>query len=92
LIELKSVGQMARAIERARKLRPFVRVRGFRWYEVASADGTRTYTLHFYRTPEGRRLADCTCKGHEAGYVCWHVAAAAAVHTGIAAMRQVVLP
>ena len=87
MIELRSREQMARAIERAKKLRPFVRVRGFRWYEVQSADGRQTYTLHFYNNG-GQRLAECTCKGHERGYVCYHVAAAVAVHIGIAAMRR----
>ena len=87
MIELRSREQMKRAIERARKMKPFVRVRGFRWYEVKSSDGNQVYTLHFYHE-NGRRLAECTCKGHERGYVCWHLAAAASVHIGLARMRQ----
>jgi hypothetical protein len=87
MIELRSREQMARAIAKARKVRPFVRVRGFRWYEVASADGSQTYTIHFYK--EGsRRFGKCNCKGGEKGLVCYHLAGAAAVHIGIASMRH----
>jgi hypothetical protein len=86
MIELRSREQMNRAIERARKLKPFVKVRGFRWYEVRSTSSNEVYTLHFYKDGK-RRLAECTCKGHERGFVCYHVAAASAVHIGIASMR-----
>jgi hypothetical protein len=74
-------------IERARQLKPFVRVRGFRWYEVKSSDGRQVYTLHFYHA-NGRRLAECTCKGHERGFLCYHIAGAAAVHVALARLRQ----
>jgi hypothetical protein len=87
MIELKSAEQMKRAITKAKKIRPFVRVIGFRWYEVASADGRQTYTIHF-RKQDGRRLGECNCKGGQKGLVCYHLAASAAVHIGIAAMRQ----
>ncbi len=87
MIELKSKEQMAKAIKRARQLRPFVRVRGFRWYEVKSTSTNEIYTLHFYKDGK-RRLAECTCKGNQRGYVCLHIAAAAAVHIGIASMRK----
>ncbi len=87
MIELKSREQMRNAIKKAYTLRPFVRVRGFRWYEVKSADGTQTYTLHFYKQ-NGRRFGECNCKGGESGRVCYHLAAGAAVHLGIAKMRQ----
>jgi hypothetical protein len=87
VIELRNRRQMQNAIKKAYALRPFVRVRGWRWYEVKSASGTQTYTLHFYNE-SGRRLAECNCKGHERGFICYHIAAAACVHIGIARMRQ----
>ena len=87
MIELKSKEQMARAIKRARQLRPFVRVRGFRWYEVKSGNGDSVYTIHFYK--RGRqKLGECTCKAGERGLVCYHLAASAAVHIGICHMRR----
>lgn len=87
MIELRSKEQMAKAIQRARQLKPFVRVRGFRWYEVKSTTTDEVYTLHFYKDGK-RRLAECTCAGNQRGYVCLHIAAASAVHIGIAAMRK----
>ena len=87
MIELKSKAQMARAIRRARQLKPFVRVRGFRWYEVKSATGESVYTIHFYK--HGRRkFGECNCKAGEEVLVCYHLAGAAAVHIGIASMRR----
>ena len=86
MIELKSKEQMARAIKRARELKPFVRVRGFRWYEVKSSNGDSIYTIHFYKQ-NGRRFGECNCKGAERGFICYHLAGAVAVHIGIAAMR-----
>jgi hypothetical protein len=87
MIELRNKQQMERAIKRAQQLKPFVRVRGFRWYEVKSSKSEEIYTLHFYKDGK-RRLAECTCKGNQSGYVCLHIAAAAAVHIGIASMRR----
>jgi hypothetical protein len=87
MIELKSKEQMAKAIKRARQLKPFVRVRGFRWYEVKSSNGDETYTIHFYKVGR-QKLAECNCQGGQRGYVCYHIAGAVAVHLGIAAMRR----
>jgi hypothetical protein len=87
MIELKSKEQMAKAIKRARQLKPFVRVRGFRWYEVQSSNGEQTYTIHFYKDGK-RRLGECNCQGGQRGYVCYHLAGAAAVHIGLAALRR----
>jgi hypothetical protein len=87
MIELKSKEQMAKAIQRARQLKPFVRVRGFRWYEVQSSSSEEIYTIHFYKEGK-RRLGECNCKGAQRGYVCYHLAASAAIHIGIASMRR----
>jgi hypothetical protein len=87
MIELKSKEQMAKAIKRARQLKPFVRVRGFRWYEVKSSNTDSVYTVHFYKVGR-QRLGECNCKAGERGLVCYHIAGAAAVHIGIAAMRK----
>lgn len=87
MIELKSKSQMERAIKRASQLKPFVRVRGFRWYEVQSSSSEEIYTIHFYKEGK-RRLGECNCKGAQRGYICYHLAASADVHIGIASMRK----
>jgi hypothetical protein len=87
VIELRSKEQMMRAIKRARQLKPFVRVRGFRWYEVQSGNNDSVYTIHFYKNGR-QKLGECNCKAGERGLVCYHLAGAAAVHIGIASMRK----
>ena len=87
MIELKSKEQMKRAIQRARQLKPFVRYVGFRWYEVQSSNGDSVYTIHFYKNGK-QRLGECNCKGGQRGLICYHLAASAAVHIGIASMRK----
>lgn len=87
MIELRNKEQMRKVIRKAFQVRPFVRVRGFRWYEVMSSDGSNVYTIHFYKEGK-RRLGECNCKGAEKGYVCYHLAASAAVHISIASMRR----
>lgn len=91
LIELRSREQLARAIERAKKVKPFVRVRGWRWYEVTSSDGTKVYTVHFWESinGSGRILGECNCKGGEHGFICYHLAGAVAVHLAMVRMRAV---
>jgi hypothetical protein len=87
MIELRSKEQMSKAIKRARQLKPFVRFRGFRWYEVKSSNNDSVYTVHFYKVGR-QRLGECNCMAGERGLVCYHLAASAAMHIGIAAMRR----
>lgn len=87
MIELRSKEQMTKAIKRARALKPFVRVRGLRWYEVKSSTSDAVYTVHFYKVGR-QRLGECNCKAGEKGLVCYHLAGAAAIHIGMAAMRK----
>jgi hypothetical protein len=86
VIELKSSEQLSKAIERAKAGRLFVRFVQFRQFRVENRQSGAIYDVNFF-VRAGRRFGHCTCKGGERGLVCKHVAAAAAVQTGIAAMR-----
>lgn len=86
MIELKTAEQLARAIERAMAGRLFVRFIQFRQFKVENRANGRTYNVNFF-VREGKRFGHCDCKGGERGLACKHLAAAAAVQTGIAAMR-----
>ena len=89
MIELRSYAQLSRAVEGAKKMKPFVRVVGFRWYTVRSSNGQDVYTIHFYdRGIPGRLLSECTCPAGERGLICYHVAGASAIHLGIESMRR----
>lgn len=87
MIELKSVAQLEKAIERARAAQLFVRFVQFRQFKVENRANGRTYNVNFF-VRGGRRFGHCDCKGGVRGLACKHLAAAAAIQTGIAAMRQ----
>jgi hypothetical protein len=61
---------MARAIKQARELKPFVRVRGFLWYEVKSSTSDEIYIIHFYKKGK-RRFGECNYKAAEWGLICY---------------------
>ncbi len=86
MIELKSAEQLGKAIARARAGRLFVRFVQFRQFRVENRANGHTYNVNFF-VRAGRRFGHCDCKGGERGLACKHLAAAAAVQTGIAAMR-----
>jgi uncharacterized Zn finger protein len=87
MIQIVSTEQLAKAIDRARAGRLFVRFVQFRQFKVENRMNGRTYNVNFF-VRAGRRFGHCDCKGGERGLVCKHLAAAAAVQTGIAAMRR----
>jgi len=86
MLELKSAAQLGKAIERAKAGRLFVRFVQFRQFRVENRANGRTYNVNFF-VHAGRRFGHCDCKGGERGLACKHLAAAAAIQTGIAAMR-----
>ncbi len=86
MIELKSAEQLGKAIERAKASRLFVRFVQFRQFRVENRETGATYDMNFF-VSAGRRFGHCTCKGGERGLACKHLAAAAAIQTGIAGMR-----
>jgi hypothetical protein len=87
MIQLQSVAQLSKAIVRAKAGRLFVRFVQFRQFSVENRQTGASYNVNFF-VRAGRRFGHCDCKGGERGLVCKHLAAAAAVQTGIAAMRR----
>lgn len=87
MIQLVSTEQLAKAIDRAKAGRLFVRFVQFRQFKVENRQTGASYNVNFF-VRDGRRFGHCDCKGGERGLVCKHLAAAAAVQTGIAAMRR----
>lgn len=87
MIQLVSTEQLTKAIDRARAGRLFVRFVQFRQFRVENRANGRTYNVNFF-VRDGKRFGHCDCQGGERGLACKHLAAAAAVQTGIAAMRR----
>ena len=87
MIELKTSEQLSKAIRRAKVSHLFVRFVQFRQFKVENRQSGHTYSVNFF-VRAGRRFGHCDCKGGERGLACKHIAAAAAVQIGIAAMRR----
>lgn len=88
MIELKRNEAMNRAIARAKNERPKVKPVDVakRVYTVTGSKGDK-YTVRF-AVSNGKKFASCDCKGGQAGMICKHVAAAAAVNIGLQKMRR----
>jgi len=76
---------IAKAIERAKTVRPKVHVKTFGEYEVTGSAGNR-YTVKCER--RGRlKVVDCNCVAGTFGTPCFHAAAAIAQHIHAATVR-----
>ncbi len=84
---LKAKTQLENAIAKAKKLRPSVKFDHFGRYRVSGSRGGY-YTVLCRKSNNGYKTVACTCKGAEKGLVCYHAAAALALHTGLARLRQ----
>lgn len=87
MIQLNSVEQMTKAIERAKAGSLFVGFIRFRQYAVTNRQSGRVYNVNFF-VRSGRRFGHCDCPAGTNHQVCKHLAAAAAVHVAIAATRR----
>jgi len=87
------IAKMQKAIQRAKELRPRVRMIGERVHEVVGSKGD-TYKVGFAIVKDARgnrvKLGERSCLAGQNEMACYHLAAAAAVNIGIHAMRQAV--
>ena len=89
MIRLTSATKLQNAINKARTVKPFVRINCFGSYSVTNRQTGATYTVTCEKR-NGERFADCTCKAGARGQACYHVAAAAGAHIVTAAERAAV--
>jgi hypothetical protein len=87
MIKIESQEQFEKAIGRARKGDLFVRFVRFRQFVVVNRATCAEYNVNFF-VSRGRRFGGCDCKAGRKHLPCKHVAAALAVHLGIASMRR----
>ncbi len=86
MIQLTSADTLTNAINKARTVKPRVRINHFGSYTVTNKQTGATYTVSCTKR-EGKRFALCSCKAGERGNACYHVAAAVAAHMQLAAER-----
>ncbi len=86
---LTDKAQLEKAILRAKKIKPLVRMIQFGTYSVRSSDGQNFYTVRLSRNSLGEKIIECSCRGGERGLVCFHSVACLELHGTIAKRRQV---
>lgn len=86
MIKLTTAEAMQKAIDKARNVKPLVRLMHFGSYTVTNKQTGATYTVTCEKR-NGERFADCNCRAGERGQRCYHVAAAAGAHIQLAAER-----
>ncbi len=84
MIQLTTAAQLENAINKARTVKPFVRVNRFGSYTVTNKQTGATYTVTCEKR-DGKRFAHCTCKAGELGRPCYHAISAASAHIQLAA-------
>jgi hypothetical protein len=82
-----TTNKLQNAIARARQLRPTVHFLGERHFKVYSARNHNEYEVRF-AVADGVKLGECSCRAGQEGLPCYHLAAAASVNIGVAAMRR----
>jgi hypothetical protein len=83
MIQLTTAAKLENAINKARRVKPFVRVNRFGSYTVTNKQTGATYTVTCEKR-DGKRFASCSCNAGERGNACYHVAAAVSAHIQIA--------
>ncbi len=86
MVQLTTTESMKKQIAKARAVKPFVKITGWRRYEVRNRQTGATYSVNF-EVIDGARFAHCTCKAGQLDRCCYHVASAAGIHVVIAASQ-----
>ncbi|MDQ3256782.1 MAG: hypothetical protein M3R15_23300 [Acidobacteriota bacterium] len=77
---------LTKAIERAKRLHPRVRMVQFGEYEVTGSKGN-AYMVKCYRDAQNQKIVECECATRD-GIACKHGAAVLPLHIHLAAQRK----
>jgi uncharacterized protein YjhX (UPF0386 family) len=86
MIQLTTATAIEKAINKARTVKPRVRVNCFGSYSVTNKQTGATYSVECLKR-DGRRFAHCSCEAGKRGQACYHIAAAVAAHIQLASER-----
>jgi hypothetical protein len=81
--------QLEKAILRAKKIKPLVRMIRFGIYSVRSSDGQSFYTVRLSRNSSGEKVVDCDCRAGQKNLVCFHSVSSLELHGTLAKRRAV---
>ncbi len=85
---LKSLNQLEKAANKARTVKPVVRIISFGLYSVKGTKGD-SYTVECRRNDRNEKIVSCNCKGGERG-VCYHAASVIELHSTLAKHKATV--
>jgi hypothetical protein len=86
---LNNLNQLEKAANKARTVKPIVRMIAFGLYSVQGSKGN-FYTVECKRNDRGEKVISCECKGAERGLICFHSASVLELHCTIAKHRATV--
>ena len=89
MFKLENLSQLEKAVAKAQKIKPVVRMIAFGVYAVKGSNGN-SYTVKMERIADEKRIS-CDCKGGERGLICYHGAAALELHSTVAKHRRAAL-
>ncbi len=82
---LENKKQLEKAISKAQKIKPIVRMIAFGVYAVKGNSGNYTVIC---RREANQKIVECDCKGGAKGLVCYHASAVIELHSTLAKHRQ----
>lgn len=85
---LKAKAQLEKAIEKAGKIKPIVRMIKFGVYAVKGTNNTYTVKLEI---KDDEKRVICECKAGERGIPCYHSASALELHGTVVKYQQLTL-
>jgi len=86
---LTDKAMLEKAILRAKKIKPLVKMIAFGTYSVRSSDRQSFYTVRLSRNSLGQKIVECDCRAGQKNLVCFHSCSALEMHGTIAKRRQV---
>ena len=84
---LDNENQIEKAMQKARKIKPLVKVIAFGVYEVKGSKGN-SYTVKCSRNPLGQKQVDCECEAGRKDLVCYHAVSILGLHIVLAEQKQ----
>ena len=84
---LRNLNQLEKAVEKAQKVKPVVRMIDFGVYAVKGSKDS--YEVRMERK-NGQKLIMCNCIAGERGFVCYHSVSALELHSTIAAHKTAI--
>jgi hypothetical protein len=86
---LNNLSQLEKAANKARTVKPIVRIKSFGVYAVQGSKGN-FYTVECKRNERGEKVVICQCRGAERGLVCFHSASVLELHCTLAKHKATV--